>query len=197
MYSDDYWSIDAILAGETAVKAIFKSDILGYGFLGEERDPDLKKQQKTYLPLWLAKELHMIELVELYSPPYFSKPFWATLKADATVVNLRNKSDYFYETLFILKPVFRDEQLSQILPIILKTFVERLKMILSNSEILPTNFETTKLKQRLCFIEVKLFESSRTRFEEVRNFKQQIGVLKNYWVEDPMFKKQSKRVRTM
>ena len=193
---NDYWSIDAILTGQQKVKAISKANVIGYGSLAENTDDDLKPDQKMDLPLWLAKELYGLDKINLFTPKYFSEAYRQTLKADSTCVNLKDKSDYFYETAFVLGPVLKTESLTAIVPTVLLTFKERLAMLLTSSENTVTSIESTTLRRKLWAIEAKLFDANKMRMTEVANFKQQIAISKNYGVEDSMFKRQSKRVRT-
>ena len=192
---NDYWSIDAIIAGQQKMKAIAKSDITGYGELWEEGDEDVKVSQKMNLPLWLAEKLYGLDKIEMYTPKFFLEKYRDTLKADPTIVNLKEKSDYFYETALILGPVLKKENIVAIVPTVLHTYRERLKMILSSSENTSTNVESSTFRRKLWAIEAKLYDANKTRVAEVANFKQQIAVSKNYGVEDSMFKRQTKRVR--
>ena len=197
MNSNDYWSIDSILAEQQTIKAITITDISDYGYLSEERDKDLKQNQKIKLPLWLAKELHVNGKISIIIPAYLTKKYWDILKADPTIVNLKNKTNYFYDTLFKLGSLIKSEHIKTIVPTILNTFTERLKMILSKSESSYTNLESEKLKRKLSSLEDKIFEANKYRATEVLNFKQQIESNKNYGIEDIMFKRQTKRIRNM
>ena len=197
MNSNDYWSIDSILAEQQTIKAITITDISDYGYLSEERDKDLKQNQKIKLPLWLAKELHVNGKISIIIPAYLTKKYWDILKADPTIVNLKNKTNYFYDTLFKLGSLIKSEHIKTIVPTILNTFTERLKMILSKSESSYTNLESEKLKRKLSSLEDKIFEANKSRATEVLHFKQQIESNKNYGIEDIMFKRQTKRIRNM
>ena len=119
---NDYWSIDAIIAGQQKMNAISKSDITGYGELWEEGNGDIKVSQKMNLPLWLAEKLYGLDRIEMYTPKFFLEKYRDTLKADPIIINIKEKSDYLYETALILGPVMKKEIIVAIVPTVLHAY---------------------------------------------------------------------------
>ena len=181
---DDYWSIDSLCTGEQKLKVSLLHGIKDYGYLNEENKEDLYKDNKIEMPLWLAIDLNACEKLDIATPKYFSTSFRNTIIADPTVINLKNKSEYFYETAFMLGSVMKQENLSIIMPVIRTAFKERLKMILELSDGKNNSQNMTSILKRLCNFEMKLFRANRERSSEVLNFKQQNCVANNYGVED-------------
>ena len=119
---NDYWSIDVIVAGQQEIRVISKSDITGYGELWEEGGEDVKVSQKMNLPLWLAEKLYGLDRIEMYTPKFFLEKYRDTLKADPIIINIKEKSDYFYETALILGPVMKKEIIVAIVPTVLHSY---------------------------------------------------------------------------
>ncbi len=57
MDTDNYWSIDSLLAEEESMKVEFSKDIKYYGCITEDRQADAQKGMKSILPFWLSKNL--------------------------------------------------------------------------------------------------------------------------------------------
>mmetsp|Transcript_23246 Transcript_23246/g.20613 ORF Transcript_23246/g.20613 Transcript_23246/m.20613 type:complete len:199 (+) Transcript_23246:12-608(+) len=196
MEADDYWSIDTILAEEQKVKVKLTQGIEGYGCLGEDSKESLDVGDQLELPLWLAKQLYDSQKLEIGLPKFFRKNFRDTLTADSTVLNLKTKSDYFYEIAFLLMGVLKDENIQDIIPVVHRTFIERYQMISDYSEGKSVSQNINSFVRKLTDLELKLFNSNKNRIAETRNFKQQHARVANYGARDNTMRKEGKRVRT-
>jgi GINS complex subunit 3 len=102
-----YYDIDSILCEEERLPTTFATDAIGLGFLDPSScEEDLKQDTKIELPLWLAKSLDAKNMVHLEKPKYFGTKFMLHLSADPSVVNIREKSPFFFKvsgtpTLFV------------------------------------------------------------------------------------------------
>ena len=111
------------------------------------------------------------------------------------MINLKDKSDYFYEIAFLLSGVLQAEHLEKIIPVVHKTFVERYQMISDYSEGKSVAQNSTTMFNKLCHLEKLLFDDNKNRITETTNFKQQHAFEANYGVQDNTMKKSGKRVR--
>jgi len=57
----------------------------------------LKKDTAVELPLWMAQALVLKNMVKLKLPKYFGDSFRVTLLAQPAVMNLQDRSPFFYE----------------------------------------------------------------------------------------------------
>jgi hypothetical protein len=101
-----YYSIDDILMEDETVYCSFNMDMWG----ASELDPDncdesnlLKESQTVRVPFWLSQGLAKMQtsdhkpVVKIEVPDIFCEGFQNTLHADPTIVNLREKSNYYLE----------------------------------------------------------------------------------------------------
>ena len=96
--SSSYYDIDSILSEEERVPSIFNVDGVQLGFLDPSSfDDDLKKDTNIELPFWLCKTLQSKGMVNIESPKFYKHKFLEHMEADPSVVNLREKSPYYYE----------------------------------------------------------------------------------------------------
>ena len=196
MEFEDYWNLDNILASEQKVKVNLTEGIEEYGHLGEESKDNLEEGDKLEMPLWLAKLLYSADKLDIATPKFFGKSFRDTLIADPTIINLQDKSTYFYEVSLFLSEVLGEEQINNIIPVIHKTFVERYTMISDYAEGKSVSQNMSSFTRKLWNVEAYLFTVNKERIKETVNFKQQHSIDTNYGTEDNSMKKGGKRVRT-
>ncbi|CAI2379831.1 unnamed protein product [Moneuplotes crassus] len=195
MDTEDYWSIDTILAEEQKIKCSMLTSIHEYGHLCEAGKENLEEGDKLEMPLWLAKSLYSEEKVDIAIPKFFSTSFRETLAADSTIVLLKDKCNYFYENATILSEILKSEKLKEIIPVVHKAFVERMRMISDYAEGESEVQNNNMFIRRLCHIEKELFVHNKQRIKETVNFKQQHSVQENYGAQDNSMRKPGKRVR--
>lgn len=94
-----YWSIDDFLSEEELISVQFKTS----SFQNSQLNPnspqliDILQDDIMEIPLWLAVPLAQYDIVDVEVPKIFKEKFQKTLEADPCVINLREKSPYFYE----------------------------------------------------------------------------------------------------
>jgi hypothetical protein len=106
-----YYSIDDILTEQETVPVQMTTDIIKLGHLDPNTDnPDLPAKTKIELPMWLVGAVtrenqkmlngrpgNGLPLFDVKVPKVFTKPYCEALNADATVVNLAEWNEHFYE----------------------------------------------------------------------------------------------------
>ena len=101
--SGGYYDLDSILCEEERIPAVFATDAVNLGFLDpSSAEEDLKQDTKIELPLWLAKSLDAKNMVHLELPKYYGTKFLLHLSADPSVVNIREKSPFFFAVSAVL-----------------------------------------------------------------------------------------------
>ena len=169
-----YWDIDDFLAEEEPVSVACQQQCYNMAFLNNSakgNDKDLLPGTKLDIPLWLAKRLSRTndEKFIIIIPVIYRENFQKTLSADPTVINLREKTPYYYEIAMKLIPLIHDETLGDILSIVMST---RLKTIIKKSFCLKTEDSTSFIK-KLTNMERKIFENGR---ENITSYK--------FWMDD-------------
>ena len=98
MRQSKYWDLDDIQAEEEAVTVHLETDLPGFGHLhGSSLEADLKRGQKAIVPWWFATALEKVQAGSLEQPRHYGEQFNNTLIADATIVNLFEKGEFYYE----------------------------------------------------------------------------------------------------
>lgn len=98
MRKSKYWDIDDILAEEEPVTVLVEKDLQGFGQLhAASLEEDLKQGQKAVVPWWFATAMEKAQAGSLEPPRHYSDQFKNTLIADATIVNLFEKGEFYYE----------------------------------------------------------------------------------------------------
>jgi hypothetical protein len=72
--------------------------------------------------------------VNIAVPKYFSDQYKDTLMADPTVVNIKDKTAYFFEIANMLFPVMTESVTSSKTEMVVETFVRRFNAIIEKSE---------------------------------------------------------------
>jgi len=133
---DNYFSIDDILASQERVLCKFEVVVINMGHLdpGSE-SPHLQPGTQLELPLWLARTVctgnHRIASVEL--PKSYRAGHREILSADASVVDLRRYSAYYYNVGSWLL-TFDLPEVPDVARSLLQTFQTRLRRIMDASQ---------------------------------------------------------------
>jgi hypothetical protein len=93
-----YYSLEDILCESERLDCVLQVGCRGLGYLDESAGhDDLIPKQRLALPVWAALPLSQLGALQLQRPAFFREQFRLALAADATVVNLSERSPYFYE----------------------------------------------------------------------------------------------------
>ena len=168
MNSNKYWDIDDVLADEESVSTTILNEGYRLSFLdpnSSKTQKDLEAGTKTDLPLWLASRLISHKFIAIDTPLPYREKYKKALLADPTVVNLRDKSAYYYERAIRLSGMLEDSgSIADILP---EIFLKRVKFFLRRAHHMPQE-ESTAFIKKLTAIEKQIFESGR---DAVINYK--------------------------
>ena len=124
----------------------------------------LESGTKVTFPLWLANILCTRGFATVEIPPFFSESYKESLLADPTILNLQDKSDYYYELGGKLAEFLQDDSLS---PALLSAFVLRFKYIVDNIDINSHH----KLCRKLTYLEKRLFKAARESLKEFADWR--------------------------
>lgn len=100
-----YFDLDDILADNVKVPTRFNFTVPGLGYLENNPNKPLNKNNNLDLPLWLAKELAILEviddggqnhLIELLTPEIFHQRVTNIIKSDGTALDANSLCPYFY-----------------------------------------------------------------------------------------------------
>ncbi|KAL4429500.1 hypothetical protein ABPG74_001345 [Tetrahymena malaccensis] len=123
-----YYDIDDILSEDEKVNVKFNEVCLGIGFLDQHQEfsdgKDIPKGTILEMPFWLGVQLAQTKSVSKQSnfeedtsvadieiPKIFRNQFQNSLLADPTVINLREKSNYFYDFGLKMAEYLADEKI--------------------------------------------------------------------------------------
>ena len=164
MSGSAYWDIDDILAEEDPVTVKLVRDVPGFGHLhGGAVQEDLKAEQKTVVPYWLALAMEECYAGDLEIPRHYGEQFKNTLIADATIVNLFEKSEFYYEMGAKLSRS-KDPQISKSL---CETLITRFGYILDHTSETPDS----KVQKKLSSLERGIYEKGRKACKEQHEWK--------------------------
>ena len=106
---NEYYSIDDILSEDENVDVITHIDATNLGWLDPNCNcQDLPKNSKIKIPIWLAKGLKEKNMVSVEVPEFY---FDTQLLAAAHSVNLKTKSNYFFEAGYKIYELTKVEEL--------------------------------------------------------------------------------------
>ena len=157
MQAGNYWSMEDFLAEEEQVLSRFDYDGKGLTYLDPQANPreeDIQKGKEVKLPLWLALNLAEKGYLHIEAPLYLKSAYKDTMKADPTLVNLKERSSYFYETGKALQNLINDPDLIPTLRIVFK---ERYKKIVDYASSTQVS-EISDFAARLTRIEREMFD---------------------------------------
>ncbi|KAF3448834.1 hypothetical protein FNV43_RR09743 [Rhamnella rubrinervis] len=124
----NYYDLDDIIAEEEIVSVVFQKEVNGVGIDPSSETDCVKPGSKVELPFWLANELHLRQVGTMKVPACFNQKTRLELGADATCVDLRSRSPYFYEFGCKIAPLVGDRDLGSFL---LSAFKNRYQEVLA------------------------------------------------------------------
>ena len=133
------------------------------------------------MPLWLAVSLAQRELVELQSPKFMSKAYYAQLKAGPDVVTMRSMSPYIYEATVKLCENMNEEQAKEAIELYQGVFVERFaKLIIDHSNqtmegLAQSEDFSSVVAKKLTNIEREIFDIHRRQKSKFTTWKNRDG----------------------
>ncbi|KAL4472859.1 hypothetical protein ABPG72_020593 [Tetrahymena utriculariae] len=179
-----YYDIDDILSEDEKVNVKFNEICVGIGFLDQHQEfsdgKDIPKGTVLEMPFWLGVQLAQTISVSKQSnfeedtpiavleiPKIYRSQFQNSLLADPTVINLREKSNYFYEFGLKMAEYLEDPKLIDIL---ICVFLKRAKQFakLSFSLIIQ---QCDDMILRMTHSELNIFNSGRKISMELRQQK--------------------------
>ena len=107
------------------------------------------------LPFWLASSLVARNMVDVQLPKHYRERFRGRLRVDPIVVNLREKTPYYYEFGMKVANLFKDET---IIPELRHAMTLRYRTILDRS-LNSRNEDTKKFTEKLTNSEQFLFKA--------------------------------------
>jgi hypothetical protein len=91
-----YFSLDDVLAEESAIACLFKTEVEDLGLLDSgSRQKHLPVGAKVSLPLWLSTALYLENAVDIELPAAYGKNFSSQLSADPKVMALGSLPHYY------------------------------------------------------------------------------------------------------
>ena len=107
----DYFNIDSIIAEDERTPLTWSLKAEGIAWLDSSLvGEDVAQGTPMELPLWLAEELKLKDLVEVTLPKAYSRKSRSNIKADAVAAKLRELSPFFYSVGLRLGPLLRNHE---------------------------------------------------------------------------------------
>lgn len=157
--SDDFFSIDDILASQQKVPCKFELPVYRLGFLNpNSSDEHIQAGTKMELPFWLAKVLcsRRRQIVSVELPKPYRDTQRDILSADANVVDLYRLGPYYY-SLGVKLLYFELLERGDLSKSLLETFLNRFRRIMDSSQN-AFQEDATPLTSKLDETERKLFQ---------------------------------------
>lgn len=166
----NYWDIDDILAEEEKLNVKFNQKSYQNSGLDINLPPkqDIDEAQTMELPIWLALALAKAKIIDIEIPRYFKENFKKTLEADPNVVNLRDKTLYYYE---IGMKIIEFLDANEVINTLLSVFLTRIKEFANISFHLRIE-DCSNLLRKMVNIEIKIFNFGREAALNYRNYKE-------------------------
>lgn len=166
----NYWSIDDILAEEEKLNVKFNQKSYQNSGLDINLPPkqDIDEAQTMELPIWLALALAKAKIIDIEIPRYFKENFKKTLEADPNVVNLRDKTLYYYE---VGMKIIEFLDANEVINTLLSVFLTRIKEFANISFHLRIE-DCSNLLRKMVNIEIKIFNFGREAALNYRNYKE-------------------------
>jgi hypothetical protein len=114
--------------------------------------------------MWLSQILVTRQFATIEVPAFFAEGYRLSLQADPTILNLKGKSEYYYELGCKLAEMLEETELN---PTLLKAFMLRFKYIVDNIDINSHH----KLLRKLTHMEQKLFVAARDSLKEYADWR--------------------------
>lgn len=171
----NYYDLDELLAEEERFPLNFMQDSKGLGFLDSTvQSADLPKDSKVELPIWLALPLaeHFFGTVD--APKCFAHRFRTYLLADPVVINLRERSPFYYESGLHLASLVRDGK--ALVDALVKSLALRYADILDKSQN-SRNEDLSNTTSGFTELERKLFIAGHKGADDMYRFKRRVDDL--------------------
>lgn len=166
MTSGDYWDIDDFLAEEEPVTVLTASRLCGLGSLCPNlKALDLPIRHKVDLPFWLAAVLVQRSFVTVSVPKYYTESYRASLKANPSILQLSEKSKYFFTLGSKLSILLLDTELT---PILMQAFMLRFRDVAEHHDLK----QSVGLVRRLTELELGLMEAAQKSIKELKDWRQ-------------------------
>ena len=164
-----YWDINDIVSTNENVICIVEKDLhnipeLDKSIISNDDSNTIKEGSKLELPLWLALPFQVTENVSIQPPKYFNNKMNNNLQADPTIVNLKLKTNYFYDICLKLLPYLDENKIWPKCLII--TFAKRYYRIIMNSA--NVQYEDNNIIMTLCLKEKEFYERMVTLNKEIK-----------------------------
>mmetsp|Transcript_23902 Transcript_23902/g.42314 ORF Transcript_23902/g.42314 Transcript_23902/m.42314 type:complete len:189 (-) Transcript_23902:22-588(-) len=166
MAGGDYWDIDDFLAEEEPVTVLTSKELRGLGHLCPSlKNQDLPNRHKLDLPYWLAALLVQRNFITVSVPKYYAESYRASLKADPSILQLSEKSKYYFTLGSKLATLLLDTELT---PILMQAFMERFRHVVAHQELK----KTIALIRSLTELELNLMDSAQKSMKELQEWRQ-------------------------
>jgi len=166
---NEYWDIDAILAEDERITTKFAVHAVRLGFLDtSSQTEDLQNGAKVDLPLWLSKKLRENGMVMVRVPPFLLAQSRTHMRANATGVDLRAASPYYYEVAQRVSEL-ADKQ-DEITESSLSILSQRYFAILDNAQSAREE-DVSEYVQKLTVLETELYHIAADRAREIAKWK--------------------------
>lgn len=181
-----YYDLDDILADATKVPTKFNYSVPGLGYLENNPNKPLNKNNKLDLPLWLAKELAVLEinenngnvhLIELITPEIFHQRITNVIKSDSTSLDAYSLCPYFYTVYEQWAYFYSSKKLSELAIEMLKSRCVKInnyasfKSFSSSNKTLYFNeSSSTDFLQTLEEFEKRLFLISQESYKQMNSY---------------------------
>jgi len=171
----DYWDLDQIMAENEKINSIFLVNATDLGHLDANHmknhsSTDIEANTKVELPLWLALPLSSSKIVDTEIPKYYGEQFKRSLRAEPMVLNLQEKSFYYYENGLVYAFLFNDLILSRILA---NAFMARFRAIIDRALYKSTeaNEELSSFVKKLSKLEKVIYFQGKRSVNEYAGWK--------------------------
>ncbi|OBA28637.1 GINS complex, Psf3 component [Hanseniaspora valbyensis NRRL Y-1626] len=183
-----YYDLDDILADSVKVPTKFNYTVPGLGYLENNPNKPLNKNNKLDLPLWLAKELAVLEisenngnihLIELITPEIFHQRITNIIKSDSTSLDAYSLCPYFYTVYEKWAYFYSSKKISELAVDMLRSRgvkINNYASFKSNSSSNKTSYfnesASTDFMQTLDEFEKKLFILSQESYQQMNTYLQ-------------------------
>lgn len=103
----NYWDLNNFLLLEEEITCEVISDKLNsMGLLDQDKAENhiLEKNSTIRIPIWCGIALQNKDAVKIKEPSYLSSKFYAQLSTDPVIINLKVKSEFYYDVVALLIP---------------------------------------------------------------------------------------------
>lgn len=167
-----YWDINDLLATNEKVNCLAERDLANVAELDKSSAQMnslglIKEGTKFELPLWIAIPFHLYEnTITMNAPKYFNKKMNNNMQADPTIINLKQKTNYFYDICMKLLPFLDEDKIWS--RCLITSFAKRyFKLVMNSSNI---QNEDINIQKNLCLREMIFYEKMLSLNKELKHF---------------------------